>query len=264
MSRKKWIGAASIFALLAVVVPAGVAVAHHEDNPAAYTGCLNDNGRFVALKTGSSPRRPCTAEEERIHLSSGDITSIQAGTGLRVPSDPSGFALTDGSGSARLDLAPRYRLPQSCTANQLPAWTGSSWTCAAPAPVTKTYVGTADGPDILGNDWSTVGGMLTLPAGKYSLTAKVTAQQWEAEANVVVASCRLDVTGHAGIDYATVYIGEGHDYAPTGVLTMMSAINRGQEFNVAVACRDSDVGNSRWYNLRIVATSVDEVTHVTL
>ncbi len=52
----------------------------------------------------------------------GTITGVSAGTGL-----------TGGgtSGTVSLALQSAYQLPQGCSANQIPGWGGSSWTCTA-------------------------------------------------------------------------------------------------------------------------------------
>ena len=52
----------------------------------------------------------------------GDITAVSAGTGL------SGGGA---SGDVALAIAGPYQLPQACSANQVPKWSGTSWNCAA-------------------------------------------------------------------------------------------------------------------------------------
>jgi trimeric autotransporter adhesin len=56
----------------------------------------------------------------------GDITDIQTAAG-------SGLTGGSASGVASLSLAPSFKLPQSCAANQIPKWDGAVWTCAADA-----------------------------------------------------------------------------------------------------------------------------------
>ena len=60
----------------------------------------------------------------------GDITAVTAGTGL------TGGATT---GSATLDLATSYRLPQSCLSFDVAAWTGTQWQCSRPAPGRRVF-----------------------------------------------------------------------------------------------------------------------------
>jgi hypothetical protein len=56
----------------------------------------------------------------------GDITDIQTAAG-------SGLTGGSASGVASLSLAPSFKLPQGCAANQIPKWDGAAWTCSADA-----------------------------------------------------------------------------------------------------------------------------------
>jgi len=107
--------------------------------------------------------------------------------------------------------------------------------------------------------------MLTLPPGSYALQAKVRLEQGDIDEDVLYASCRLDVTGTPGLDSAAIAIGQGDVFTPNGEITLMSAVTKATlGFNVAVACRDADVGDVQWYDVKIVATRVTSTSIVQL
>jgi hypothetical protein len=56
----------------------------------------------------------------------GTVTSVAAGIGLQASPNPI-------IGAGVIDVAPAYRLPQACAANQIAKWNGSAWLCAADA-----------------------------------------------------------------------------------------------------------------------------------
>jgi hypothetical protein len=260
MSIRKLVVAGTVLAALAAVVPAMVA-AHHEEQPAAYTGCLSDDGKLVAFAAGNSPKRACTSSERSVHLSGGDITSIQAGPGVRIASDPLG--LSDNSGPVRIELGQRYRLPNECESGQTPVWAGTAWSCTTPPVGPKAierFVKTSR--QVVGNDWATVGSV-EVPAGSWELFGRVHVDDGDNDEKSFI-DCRLDVTGKPGIDNVTMATADGTAYVDSfdTLVTLASFHTSSQPFVAAVVCRDSYYGNSSgetgmyWDAVRIHAVPV--------
>lgn len=72
---------------MGVILLTGVFVvgsyAGHQSSVASYTGCLKvAQGTLSRFAVGDSPSSPCPAEHVVVHVSGGDITAVNAGTGL--------------------------------------------------------------------------------------------------------------------------------------------------------------------------------------
>jgi hypothetical protein len=118
--------------VLAVVVSAlilaagGTALAAELlSSSSGYTGCLTQNGDLVKFAAGDSPLKPCTGNQVRVHLSSGELETVLAGTGL---------VSSTNNGVVTLSVDPTFRLPQGCAEGDFPAWNGEGWSCTPSEP----------------------------------------------------------------------------------------------------------------------------------
>jgi hypothetical protein len=110
--------------VLATVVAALVSAPRASAAVPTYTGCLNRVNLIVQVAVGDAPATPPCRDAGAVivHFSAGDLTSLTAGTGLT-----GGGA----NGDVSVALAPGFRLPQACAANQGTTWNGSAWVCAS-------------------------------------------------------------------------------------------------------------------------------------
>ena len=114
------------------------------------TGCLNNGGNLNKIAVGNSPAGNCNGSEQVVHLGDGDITSVNAGTGLAGGAQ---------SGDATLTISGSYQLPQNCTAGQLVSRSAGTlpWQCTDPPVAVSVRAATpaecANGGSVL-----TVGG----------------------------------------------------------------------------------------------------------
>jgi len=95
-----------------------------------------------AFSTGSAPWSGLTGVPAGFADGVDNDTLYSAGTGL-------------GLSSGQFSLGGTYRLPQSCSTNQLPKWNGSAWICAA------------DETGAAGSFWNLTGNAGTNPASNY-------------------------------------------------------------------------------------------------
>jgi hypothetical protein len=114
------IAVALAFTFLPVLAPFARA-AYPTDTVTVYTGCLNTGGLITSLAASpTTPLKPCGSTQTLVHVSGGTVTSVTAGAGLTGGGSDGAVTLSLGSG---------YTLPQSCSAGNVPGWTGSAWTC---------------------------------------------------------------------------------------------------------------------------------------
>lgn len=107
--------------LLLGLVPLAASAGHGAADVESYTGCLTRGGAVVNVARGDQPMRPCNPDEAPVHLSGGDITSVEAGTGLVGGGT---------NGAVSLALDPARSLPQQCANGEVAKWDGSAWVCA--------------------------------------------------------------------------------------------------------------------------------------
>jgi hypothetical protein len=143
-------------------------------------------------------------------------------------------------------------------------------TCAAGAPV--VYQGWDEasntGGDPVGNEWASIGGALNLPAGQWSLAARVSLK---GNYDIDYVACQLEawVGGSRDVrDDANVVVGapDGLDDDPAIVgLPLQGIYGSSNPFRVAVVCRDSYNGTAekqagvRWYSVKILATQASQL-----
>ena len=77
----------AVVTILAAAVSAATAMyalaGHEPTSVASYTGCLSTaKGTLSRFAAGNSPQSPCPLGNVPIHVSGGDITGVNAGTGL--------------------------------------------------------------------------------------------------------------------------------------------------------------------------------------
>jgi hypothetical protein len=108
-------------AVVAVGLLVGSAAAGHlATDVKSYTGCVSKDGAIIKVKEGAAPSSPCSGGQTQVHLSGGDITSIQVGDGLTGGG-------SNGAVSIGLDAA--FTLPQNCDVGDILEQTSTGWTC---------------------------------------------------------------------------------------------------------------------------------------
>ena len=120
MVKPRMAVAPALVLVTAVFLMATGVGASHEQEVTSYTGCLK-NGKLEQIAPGDRPSSKCVPPATEVHFSGGDITAVLAGVGLQ------GGAI---QGDALVELAPGYRLPQSCSGGEIvEAGASGTWVC---------------------------------------------------------------------------------------------------------------------------------------
>lgn len=117
---KRRIVLVGLLAGFALASSAGMALAVLPNHSVArLTGCLNTSAspgrRFVNVKQGESPAKPCGSGQAIAHLSDGDITDVH-------PASGSGSSGGTDNGANALDST-------DCSSGGFLKWDGSAWVC---------------------------------------------------------------------------------------------------------------------------------------
>ena len=129
------------------------------------------------------------------------------------------------------------------------------------------YSGFKDAGNIIANDFATIGS-LNLPAGSYVILAKLNVLQQSGigEQNLLVA-CKLQAGGD--FDLANVHVlGDDNGGAAGTAAEEPIFMNIVHTFSSAdhasVICKDADVGDARWSDLKITAFKVSGISNKSL
>jgi len=166
-------------------------------------------------------------------------------------------------------VAPTYRLPQSCTANQIPQWDGTAWTCGSVGPSYTAGTGLAlSGTSFSiaptyqlpqscaanqvaqwdGTAWGCASTTGTLPAGTVNQTLRYDAS------NALVANNFLQAFGDGGLLAGGAFGTGGIPASGKGIRTMW--------YPAKAAFRTGSVDDAQWddANIGVASTATGRAT----
>jgi hypothetical protein len=187
---------------------AGVASAvFPDDGVITYAGCLNlSSGLITSVAVGNTPLHSCASGQSLVHLSGGDITSVNAGTGI-----------TGGgtSGATSVSVSPSFRLPQGCSNGFVPKWTAASstWSCASDSNSGGTLTGVIAGTGLSGG--GTSGSPSLSLQGGYQLPQGCADGQTAKSDGIGGWICGNDDTGSAPLGPHIYYTHLDQHFAPS-------------------------------------------------
>lgn len=247
-------------------------------------------GTFVNVAQGENPSKACGKGQILAHLSGGDITNVQtaSGSGLAGGTDNGAASLSlDSTGCSSggvlkwngtswacgsdnntsygagtgLDLSGTtfsvdsgYQLPQNCAIGQVPKSDGSnSWGCADDdnADLPHAFLAAPPPGFVFGGPESNEVAHLDVPAGDYTVVAKIHLKDGDRDASV---QCMIPGLDQSGVSFAQSD-SDFTDNSQGGNLTLTGVATFAQSGSISFKCQTFDSG-VLFDNLKILATQV--------
>lgn len=258
-------------------------------------------GTLTLIKEGDAPQKPCPTGSLAAHFSGGDITKITGGSGVQVTNGDNGdatialdakyslpqscssndFAKWNGSGwvcgsytngtglalsGTQFSIDPAYQVRngQACDSGQFAkgiSGTGSLDCAAPPAPPSRdAYFKHLATAPVFKLNYETAGS-LSLPAGKYVVTATATAH--DDHDNETTVECSLyqgaTVLGHSEVWADDIADSGSPDSAARGSIAITAAATLGAAGTVELSC-SSTRGDDSLSDVALTAFEVDTIT----